>query len=224
MKYAHLDNDGKILGWYSDDIHGTYVQAVYEEKIIQEEQRDEENNIIQEEIKESVLVKDGYYDISNIPTPNIEVSDEVWQEAININANVYEDGSFIVKDLRTAEEIEEDIKLVAKENKLKALDSLIVSANTVPFDADNQSINYMSSVIGLASFKMLQGMYNISDAKEIEELTEFDSLIISLYETTFKSRVEWKNANNTISNVQLETVAEALEKSMQEVSNIIVGE
>ena len=43
---------------------------------------------------------------SEIPTPNIEVTDEVWQEAININANCYENGEFIVKDFRTVEEIE----------------------------------------------------------------------------------------------------------------------
>ena len=43
---------------------------------------------------------------SKIPTPNIEVSDEVWQEALNINANCYENGKFIVKDFRTEEEIE----------------------------------------------------------------------------------------------------------------------
>ena len=43
---------------------------------------------------------------SEIPTPNIEVTDEVWQEALNINANCYENGEFIVKDWRTAEEIE----------------------------------------------------------------------------------------------------------------------
>ena len=43
---------------------------------------------------------------SNIPTPNIEVTDEVWQEALNINANCYENGEFIVKDFRTVEEIE----------------------------------------------------------------------------------------------------------------------
>lgn len=51
----------------------------------------------------------GWYDSeihSEIPTPNIEVTDEVWQEALNINANCYEDGKFIVKDFRTAEELE----------------------------------------------------------------------------------------------------------------------
>ena len=44
---------------------------------------------------------------SNIPTPNIEVTDEVWQEALNINANCYENGKFIVKDFRTDYEIEQ---------------------------------------------------------------------------------------------------------------------
>ena len=44
---------------------------------------------------------------SDIPTPNIEVTEEVWQEAININANCYENGKFIVKDFRTLEEIRE---------------------------------------------------------------------------------------------------------------------
>ena len=44
---------------------------------------------------------------SKIPTPNIEVTDEVWQEALNINANCYENGEFIVKDFRTYEQREE---------------------------------------------------------------------------------------------------------------------
>ena len=51
----------------------------------------------------------GWYDEEInpvIPTPNIEVTDEVWQEAVNINANCYEDGKFIVKDFRTPEELE----------------------------------------------------------------------------------------------------------------------
>lgn len=48
---------------------------------------------------------DDIHDI--IPTPNIEITEEVWQEALSINANCYENGKFIVKDLRTAEEIEQ---------------------------------------------------------------------------------------------------------------------
>ena len=52
----------------------------------------------------------GWYDDSihsEIPTPNIEVTDEVWQETLKINANCYENGKFIVKDFRAAKEIEE---------------------------------------------------------------------------------------------------------------------
>lgn len=40
-----------------------------------------------------------------IPTPNVEVKEEVWQEAININANCYSNGDFIVKDFRKESEI-----------------------------------------------------------------------------------------------------------------------
>ncbi len=50
----------------------------------------------------------GWYDDSiheEIPIPNIKAIDKVWQEAININANCYENGRFIVKDFRTDEEI-----------------------------------------------------------------------------------------------------------------------
>ena len=53
----------------------------------------------------------GWYDLeihSEIPTPNIEVTDKVWQEAINTNANCYEKGKFIFKDFRTDDEIEKD--------------------------------------------------------------------------------------------------------------------
>lgn len=63
----------------------------------------------------------GWYDDnihSKIPTPNIEVSEKAWQEAININANCYEDGKFIVKDFRTDKEIAEQ-ELQVKINKAK---------------------------------------------------------------------------------------------------------
>ena len=52
----------------------------------------------------------GWYDKEihlEIPTPNIEVTDEVWQEALNINANCYENGEFIRKDFRTDEQREQ---------------------------------------------------------------------------------------------------------------------
>ena len=109
MKYAHLEKEtNKIQGWYSEDIHGTWIEPIYETKVIQEEIQDDDGNIVQEKSIQDILVKDGFYDISNIPTPNIEVTEEQWQEAINISANFYDEATktFIVKDFKTAEEIE----------------------------------------------------------------------------------------------------------------------
>ena len=65
MKYAHINENNQILGWYSDDIH------------------------------------------KDIPTPNIQVSDEVWQNALNIGANCIENNIGIVKDFRTPDELAE---------------------------------------------------------------------------------------------------------------------
>lgn len=65
----------------------------------------------------------GWYDDSihpEIPTPNIEVTDEQWQEAININANCYEDGKFIVKDFRTVKEKEEQ-RILSIKSKAQSL-------------------------------------------------------------------------------------------------------
>lgn len=40
----------------------------------------------------------------NIPTPNVEVTDEVWQQALVDVANAYVDNKFIKKDFSTTEE------------------------------------------------------------------------------------------------------------------------
>ena len=70
----------------------------------------------------------GWYDKRihlEIPTPNIEVTDEVWQEAININANCYENGEFIRKDFRTSEEIEQEAQAQFRTER----DKLLVEAD-----------------------------------------------------------------------------------------------
>ena len=39
-----------------------------------------------------------------IPTPNVEVTDEVWNEALNIAASAYVNGEFVYKDFSTDDE------------------------------------------------------------------------------------------------------------------------
>lgn len=111
MKYAHIDKEtGKILCWYSDEVHGVWVEPKYEEKVISKKTKDDNGNITKEKITEKSLVKNGFYDISNIPNPSIEVNEKVWQEAIKINANYYNSKTkeFEVKDFRTENQIEEE--------------------------------------------------------------------------------------------------------------------
>jgi len=67
---------------------------------------------------------------NNIPNPNIEVSYEIWQEAISINANFYnkKTNKFENKDFRSKEQIEEDKKQEKKyqrEEFLKQSDILV---------------------------------------------------------------------------------------------------
>lgn len=132
---------------------------------------------------------------SDIPTPNIEVTDEVWQEALNINANCYEDDKFIVKDFRADEEIElakiERIKSELKSAKLIALDNIVVDVDGKLFDGNETArLNIMSAI----------------QASELFGLTE----------------TGWKLADNTAVLVNLNELKMALALSMQEVGRIVM--
>lgn len=97
-----------------------------------------------------------------------------------------------------------------KYRKNNELDTLVVTTNIVPFDANNTSINYMSSVLTIANFKMIQALAS-------------GASVADTYASIYNTVISWKNANNSISNVQLETVGKALEQCMTEVSRIKTG-
>lgn len=140
----------------------------------------------------------GWYDEEIhdvIPTPNIEVTDEVWQEAININANCYENGKFIVKDFRTDEEIElaeiEKIKSELKSAKKTALDNIVVEVDGKLFDGNESArLNIISAI----------------QSSELFGLTEN----------------VWKLADNTSAVVTLDEIKTALALSIQEVGRIVM--
>lgn len=87
MKYAHIGENNKLLGWYTDDIH------------------------------------------SEIPIPNIQVTEEQWQEALSNSYNkINPDGSGEVFDFRTTEELLEQKKVEIRRQrneKLKELDAFV---------------------------------------------------------------------------------------------------
>ena len=113
-------------------------------------------------------------------------------------------------ELDVLKAIEKGTEYWVKYRKDNKLNTLVVTANTVPFDADNTSINYMSSVLTIANLKMIQALAAGVSA-------------VDAYNSIYKTSISWKNANNTISNVQLETVGEALEQCMAEVGGIKTG-
>jgi len=80
MKYAHIDSNNKLLGWYSDEVHST------------------------------------------IPTPNVVVTDEQWQTALDNNYNsINSDGSGSVVDFSTDAEKTSMVRGV-RDAKLTATD------------------------------------------------------------------------------------------------------
>lgn len=94
----------------------------------------------------------GWYDkevYTKIPTPNIEVEEKVWQEAININANCYENGKFIVKDFRTNEEIKQAEYETWKQERQNKVDNLEVTYNEVVYQGDELSQARVSRAIAV---------------------------------------------------------------------------
>lgn len=105
-------------------------------------------------------------------------------------------------------EVEKGTAYWVKFRKDLALDTLkVVSTDNVPFDANNTSINYMNAVLNIANFKMIK---TVAEGGSIPDM----------YDTIYLTELPWRNADNTVSTVQLKTIAEALEKSMTSVGVI----
>lgn len=85
MKYAHVDGNNQILGWYEDEIHST------------------------------------------IPEPNVQVSEEVWQNAINSSHNTIIDGVTSQVDHRTDAQKAEGIRMIRNELLVTEVDPIVTN-------------------------------------------------------------------------------------------------
>lgn len=74
---------------------------------------------------------------TDIPTPNVEVAEEVWQQAIEDNANFYDKkaGKFSVKDFRTKTQKLKGLKRQKRSERDAALQELLWMA-----DRHNQQV------------------------------------------------------------------------------------
>lgn len=111
--------------------------------------------------------------------------------------------------------VNEDVELVKyrgdtdKVTRNKTLDKLVVTANTVAYDANGKAIGNMASVVSLANWKFNQGLATGNSA---------DVTYQAIYKDT---TVVWKGADNVLHTVMVESVCEALEVSMIEVANLV---
>ena len=101
--------------------------------------------------------------------------------------------------------LEEEVK----QDRYKKLDELKITHNTVAYDANGKAIGNMSAVMGVANFK-----YNQAVSQGMNPATAY-SLIYK------ETKIWWKGADNTPHEVMIESVCEALEKSMLEVASIL---
>ena len=85
MKYAHIDNNGQILGWYDDEIHAT------------------------------------------IPTPNVQVAEDVWQHAINSSHNTIIDGVTSQVDHRTDDQKVDSVRAMRNELLVREVDPIVTN-------------------------------------------------------------------------------------------------
>lgn len=108
----------------------------------------------------------------------------------------------------------------AKADKITALGNVKVTANTVAYDADGNSLGNMSSVVGIASFRFNQYI-SIGVALDTTKPTELTILSnLDAYNAVYKSTVNWKGADNVVHTVQIESVCEALEAGMLARANV----
>jgi len=88
MYYGHYDDDGKYLGFYTPEIHCGKIPIYNTEPIIKEvvssheseDEADEEPQTITHE--PGTVIVGEEWDLSTIPTPNIEMPEQEWREAL----------------------------------------------------------------------------------------------------------------------------------------------
>lgn len=97
----------------------------------------------------------------------------------------------------------------AKVARDKALDELTIENNTVFYDANNKAIGNMSAVVSLANWKFNQSLLVTNNHVDSYQLIYKDTL------------VTWKGADNAPHTVMIESICEALETSMTNVSTIL---
>lgn len=151
------------------------------------------------------LNNSGYtkvYENKNISTIGGYEDDSEVQEWLAINGNTVE------PEFTEAELLKQSETATALEIKV-ALEALVITHNTVAYDANGKAIGNMGAVVGLANWKFNKALMLGSD-------------IATAYQTIYKdTRIYWKGADNKSHGVMIESICEALDKSMNAIASTL---
>lgn len=132
----------------------------------------------------------GWYDPDihkEIPEPNVEVEEEVWQQALGDNANAYEGGEFLVKDFLTREERRKRDLIELKHST--EFDRKIV-VNGISFYGGHESAQRLNTKRmvtiekGLSSFSYFSAD-DVLIVLTLEEAKAIWIAMVDVYESTF---------------------------------------
>ena len=140
------------------------------------------------------------------------------------------DGGGTIEPEFTEKELQDQEAFKQKQQKEKALNELQVTVNSVDLDANIQSIAYMGVVTTLGIYRTLKEEFEfvsneLENMEESDPLYKFYTMKRTSYIENFKGiKLSWKNAENNISSVQVETITEGLAMVMTEIGSIVTGE
>ena len=95
------------------------------------------------------LLESGDWDISNIPTPNLELSEEVWKYAIENEHNKVDlaGKTTLLFDFKSPEQKLEEAKRVDRLNRKVTVRESTVNSGGFIFQADEESLKTMAATV-----------------------------------------------------------------------------
>jgi len=151
---------------------------------------------------------------------------------ISMDKNDYSLGMLPEEDEGAIQVAKENLKADTTKAKKEAIESLVVENNGIPYAGDDTSALRMASTVALANHA-----YNKNIGLELTKLAQsplipdeakplvggIAQVLTGTYEAVYKeNKVPWKGNDSKIHNVEIESIAEALLKTMQSVGGIIV--
>lgn len=104
----------------------------------------------------------------------------------------------------------------AKEAKVKELNTLTITNNTVLYDAHQEAIGNMSAVIGIANATYIR-LISVGT----NENGNVPMSVVDAYNYVYKQTIGWKGADDKWHTVQLESLVETTQKAMTEKATVL---